>query len=225
MSDRKRNILEAVLRIDFFGKANPQLAAEVPYTGELFLANSSNIERLNQAGIVLASSSSVGLSGTRSKMARAEEIEADIRLVAKTARFIEKKDPNFHNTFELPPGSLTYEEIIRHADSYIADAPANKANFDKYALTTAFFTELAARVAGFRVALQEQADGKRESVGATAEQEAAIKVTLETRKELDRVMKNHFRNDPQKLAEWQTASHIRQPDEAGKGETPPPVNG
>lgn len=222
MSDRKRNILEAALRIEFFGDANAQLATEVPYTVELFTNNRNNIARLNQAGITSVSAGGAGLSGTRSKAARAEEIEFDIRLTAKTARIIEKKAPDFQNTFELPSGSLTYDEIIQYADSFLADSVDNKEAFGKYALTDAFFADLTAKVAGFRMALQEQSDGKRESVGATAEQEDALKATLETRKELDRTIKNHYRNNPQKLAEWQTASHIKRKDDPNEP-TPPTV--
>ena len=219
MSDRKRNILEAAVRMDFFGEADAQLKTNVPYTVELFTENKDNIARLNQAGITSASAIGAGVSGTRSKAARAEEIEADIRLTAKTARIAEEKDDAFQNTFVLPRGSLTYEQIVQYADSFIADAPASKTVFDKYALKTQFFTDLAAKVAGFRTALQEQSDGKRESVGATADTEDALKATLATRKELDRTIKNHYRNNPQKLAEWLTASHIERKKDADE---PPP---
>lgn len=224
MSDRKRNILETCVRIGYFGEANPELKTEVPYTVELFLANQSNIERLNQAGITLVSAKGAGLSGTRSKEARIFDIIADVRMTAKTARIIEEKDSTFQNTFVIDSGRITYEEAINYAESFIRDAPANQARFDKYALRESFFTALQAKVAGFREAAQEQGDGKRESVGANAEQESAIKAALATRKELDRAMKNYFRNNAEKLAEWQTASHIRQPDEADKGETPPTEN-
>jgi len=222
MSDRKRNILDAAVRIDFYGEANPQLASEVPYTAVLFLANKNNILRLNQAGIVSASAIGAGVSGTRSKVARAEEIEADIRLVAQTARLIDARFPDFQNSFILPRGSLTYDQIIQYADSFAVNAPANEAKFDEYSLKKEFFTALTAKVVGFRLASQEQADGKRESVGATAEVEDALRTTLDTRKELDRVIKNHYRNNPQKLAEWLTASHIKrkQPNE-DEGENPP----
>lgn len=220
MSDRKRNILETCVRIGYFGEANPELKTEVPYTVELFLANQSNIERLNQAGITLVSAKGAGLSGTRSKEARIFDIIGDVRLIAKTGRIIEEKDSTFRNTFIIESGRITYEQAIDYAESFIRDAPANQSYFDKYALKKAFFDALQAKVAGFREAAHDQGDGKRESVGATAEREAAVKAALATRKELDRAIKNHFRNNPEKLAEWQTASHIRQPDEADKDETP-----
>lgn len=210
MSDRKRNVLDALVRIDYFGEATPQLATDVPYTVELFLANKTIIERLNQAGITLASSIGAGLSGTASKVARAAEIEADLRLVARTAVFIPNKFPDFQNTFILPRGYLTYDQIIHYSEAFIADATPNEAEFNHYALPKTFFTALATKLAGFRDVAHDQADGKRTSVGANAEGEDALRDGLANRKELDRVIKNHYRNDPQKLAEWLTASHIKQ---------------
>lgn len=224
MSDRKRNILDAATRVDFYDEANPQLKTEVPYTVELFAANRDNIARLNQAGITSASAEGAGESGTRSKAARFNEIVIDLRLVAKTARLIEQKDGSFQNTFTLPGGGLTYDEALERADSFIADAPAHDAKFSKYALTTTFFSDLAEDVSGFRASWQQQADGKRTGVGATADTEDAVADTLDNLRELDRVMKNHYRNDPQKLAEWLTASHIerkRKKDKTPADENPP----
>lgn len=224
MSDRKRNILDAAQRIDYFSESNPQLATEVPYTVELSMNNKNNIARLNQAGITSASADGAGTSGTRSKVAQYNEIINDLRLVAKTARRIEKKVQGFQNTFTLPRGGLTYDEGLARADSFIADAPANKDNFSKYALTPQFFTDLAADVEAFRDSWQQQADAKRTGVGATADTETILEDTLDNHKELDRVLKNHYRNNPQKLAEWLTASHIerkKKKDNNTTGENPP----
>lgn len=225
MSDRKRNILEAAERIGYYGEANPQLATELPATIEWFAANADNITRLHQAGITSASSGSARTSGTRSKVARAKEIEADLRLVAKTARTVEKKNKDFKNTFTLSRGSLSYQELIERADSFVADAPANKIYFDKYALTPQFFAELGTDVQEFREAAHGQADASRTSVGANADTEAILEDTLDNREELDRALRNHYRNNPAKLAEWLTASHIerkkKKNDEPPTEENPP----
>jgi len=220
MSSRKRNVLAAVERIGYFGEANPVLAVELPATVELFAANQINIDRLHQAGIASTSASGAGLSETRSKVARAREIIADLRLIVKTAKIIEKKNNDFKNSFTMPRGGLTYQQIVERANSFIADAPANQAGFDKYALTAQFFNELKINVDGLRETSQEQADAKRTSVGATADIEAILEDTLDTREELDRALKNHYRDNPQKLAEWLTASHIERKRKTN--EQPPP---
>lgn len=223
MSDRKRNILEAAENIDYFGAANSQLATEVPYTVELFAANQNNITRLNHAGITSASAEGAGASGTRSKVARFAEIVADLRLVVKTARRMEKKKiPGFQNTFLLPRGGLTYDEGIERADSFLTDASAYKQGFADYALTTTFFANLAAHVAGFREAAHQQSDAKRTGVGSTADVEMILEDTLDTFAELNRTLKNYYRDNPQKLAEWLTASHIRRKNSSDKPKEEPP---
>lgn len=225
MSDRKRNILEAAERIKFFGEANPQLATELASTVALFADNASNVARMHQAGIASASAGSERTSETRSKAARANAITADLRLVARTARIIEKKNQNFKNKFILPRAGLTYQELVDTADSFIAHAPANQADFDKYALNAQFFTDLAADADEFRQIAHGQADAHRTVVGANADTEAIIQDTLDTREELDRALRNHYRNDPQKLAEWLTASHIerkKRQTETAPAEPPTP---
>lgn len=218
MSDRKRNILDAAERIDYFGRANQSLATELPSTVELFVANAGNIERLHEAGIASAGAGDAKASGTRSKVARANEITADLRLVARTAKVIEKKNKNFRNTFTVPRSGLTYQEIIEKATAFISDAPAGQALFDKYALKAQFFAELQADVEEFRLIAQDQADAHRTGVGATADIETILADTLDTREELKTAIENHYRNDPAKLAEWLTASHI----ERKKRKTEPP---
>ena len=129
-------------------------------------------------------------------------------MIVNTAKLMEDKIAGFMNTFVMPNGGLTYDQITEHANSFINDAAAYKNDFTKYALTEEFFSTLAANVAGFADASHGQADAKRTGVGATADVEATLEDLLDNRRNLDRAIKNHCRDNPQKLAEWLTASHI-----------------
>lgn len=226
MSDKKREILYALERIDYYGEANPDLKTELPITSELFPANQANISRLNAAGITSVSAGGAGMSETRSKTAQAREIKADLRLVMATAKRLEEKVSNFRNTFTLPRGGLSYQQLIEYAESFIADAAAYQAEFARRGLTAQFFTDLAADVAEFKETAHSQADAKRTSVGSTAEIEAILEDALDVRAELHNALKNHYRNDPQKLAEWLTAAHIERRKAAANipPEQNPPVS-
>ena len=227
MSDRKRAIFEAVERMGFFGEANPQLAIELPVTVELFADNQINKENLIATGIMRESSASAGKSGTRGKVARAREIDGDVRRVARTAKMIEKKVPDFQNTFETPHGALSYLELTEKAEAFVKDAAPHREHFAKYGLTEAFFTNLQTNVAAFREITHGQADAKRTGVGATADTETILQSSLATRAELKIAIENHYKDNPPKLAEWQTASHIKRRGETAP-ETPaaaePPAN-
>lgn len=224
MSDRKRSILEAAERIGFFGEANPQLATELVSTVELFAANQNNVERLRQAGIESATAGGAKTSGTRSKVARAKEITDDLRLIARTAKIIEEKNRSFTNTFTLPRSGLSYQELTERAAAFIADAPANIHYFEKYALNHQFFTDLRTAVEEFRQIAQGQADAHRSGVGSNADTETILEDTLDTREELDRAVKNYYRDNPAKLAEWLTASHIERPKKKAVEQTLPDAN-
>lgn len=223
MNDRKREILNAADRIDFYGEANPQLATELAVTVELFAANKTNITRLHAAGITSDTSSAAGKSATRSKVARSRQVHSDLRRVARTAKLIEKKVAGFQNTFDMKGGILSYQELIDKANAFIANHVANKNDFAKYGLSDAFFTELGADVTELGEASEGQADAKRTGVGVTADSEAVLEDTLEVRGELKIAIENHYKNNSQKLAEWLTASHIKRRGESEAKPEPPPA--
>lgn len=220
MSDKKREILNSLERIDFYGEANPQLATELPGTVEMFADNKNNITRLHEAGVTSDTSSAAGKSGTRSKVARSRSIHSDLRRVARTAKVIEKKVENFENTFEMRGGTLSFQELIDKADGFIAKRVANQTHFTKYALTEAFFTRLQTDVNELRDDTHGQQDAKRTGVGATADTEDILEDSLDTRSELKIAIENHYADNPAKLAEWLTASHIERRRAAPKPDTP-----
>lgn len=71
----------------------------------------------------------------------------------------------------------------------------------------------------FRETAHGQADAHRTTVGTTADTEAILQDTLDTRQELDMALRNYYRDNPAKLAEWLTASHIERKKK--KDEQPP----
>lgn len=208
MSDRKREILNSLERMDYFGASETQLATELPVTVELFAANKTNIARLHAAGVTGDAASGARASETRSKTALARQIHSDLRRVARTAKIIERKNKDFQNVFEMPRGGLSYQELIDKADGYVAGAPNHQADFARYALNAFFFAELSEDVNDLRAATEQQANASRGGVGATADTEAVLEAALATRSELKTALENHFRADPVKLAEWLTASRI-----------------
>ena len=208
MSDRKREIFNALERIDYHGDDNPQLATELPVTVELFAANKTNIADLHAAGVKSDTMTATGKSQTQSKVARARQIKSDLRRVTRTAKIIGKKNVDFVNAFEMPSGNLSYQDLIHKEKAFAAERLKNKTVFDKYGLNDAFFADLAEDVAELGNASESQADAKRGGVGATADIETILENALDVRSELKVAIENHYRNDPAKLAEWLTASHI-----------------
>jgi len=222
MSDRAREILITAENMDFHGVDNPQLATELPITVELFAANKTNIERLHAAGVTRVESGGERKSRTRSKVARSREITADCRRVSGTALILEKKIPGFVNSFDVPRGYISYTDLIDLATAVINAARQYAADFALYGLNAEFFTNLTNNVSALREATQGQSDARRTGVGATADIEDILEDTLDVRAQLKIALENHYRNNPAKLAEWLTASHIKRRGESRAEE--PPVN-
>ena len=211
MSDRKREILNSLERIDYYGDDNPQLTTELPVTVELFAANKTHIAALHAAGVTSDTMRATGKSQTQSKIARARQIKSDLRRVARTAKIIEKKNDAFVNAFEMSSGNLSYQDLIDKAQAFATERAKYDTDFDKYGLNDAFFTALSQDIAELGEASEGQADAKRGGVGTTADIETILENALDVRAELKVAIENHYRNDPARLAEWLTASHILRP--------------
>lgn len=222
MSDRSREILESALRIDVFKQNNPAIAGIDAYITGLFAENKANADRLEQAGVKRITAQSAGLSGTMSKKAQAREIESDIRRVARTARTIKRKNPNFDNKFIIPSGGLTYEEIVQFGESILANAPAAEAEFDKLRLKKPFFDNMRLELDQFRGTTDGQQGAKLESIGETANIGEILDDTLATRDELNTAMENELAGDAEKLAEWRSAKRIERRRSRKTEEEPKP---
>lgn len=224
MSDRIRRALGALERIDYFGMANPDLAAALPLTVELFAAVKTAITQLNAAGISRESSTSLGKNETLNKTALFNEIYAALRVFAQTAEIMERRIPNFANTFTLPRETMNTAQLLDKAKAVYADSEVYKTDFTAYGLKPGVRTDLQEDIDALEATSQSQADAKRTSVGANAAANAALEEAMNARETLNRMMRNHYRDNPQKLAEWLTAWRIeRAPQRTEEEPEPPPT--
>lgn len=223
MSDRTRNIFEMAKRVKYLGTQNPQLATEKPVTVALFEAFGTGITRLEQAGMDKVSSSGAGKSETRNKAARSREMRADLRRIKRTALILEKRMPEFQNSFILPEGDMSYEQMLVTTEAFLRDKVPYESGFDDYGLDKNFFDNLRENADGFDENAEKQANAKNKGVGTTAETGEITKDIIEARKELKTVLENHFRRDADKLAEWLSASHIERREYSKENEPENPT--
>ena len=224
MSDRSREILETTLRIDVFKTNNPEIAGIDEYIAELFSQNKANADRLEQAGVKRITAQSAGKSGTQSKRAEARELESDVRRIARTARTIKRRNPNFENKFIVPSGSLNYEEIAQFSESFLANAPDAEEDFDKLRLRKPFFDNMRLNLDQFRGSTEGQQGAKLQSVGETANIGDILDDALSTRDELNTALENELAGDPEKLAEWRSAKRIERRRAKNSGDGTPPTS-
>lgn len=208
MSDRARNIFNTGSKMLFFGKANPDLATRLPLSAIEFSTLESLVGQLEATGVSRFSARSAGKSETRTKAAIYDSLEARARAIAGTALILKKKIPNFDNRFTLERNRLSYTDLIQRTKAMYADSETHEKAFTDYGLEETFREDLKKDYTALETGTQRQADAKTESVGGTALIDTICDQILDARDTLNRMMKNVYKNNPQKLAEWKSAAHI-----------------
>jgi hypothetical protein len=105
------------------------------------------------------------------------------------------------------------------ARAFAADAVPLTAQFTRYGLPADFLDRLGEAIEALEQAIDTQQRSKRSQVSATAALDDVIECGVNKVRQLDAVVRNTFRDDPAKLAEWENARHTRR---APTTATPPP---
>ena len=135
---------------------------------------------------------------------------------SKNARAIALSDPGFSEKFKVPD-SDNETELIASGREFVEQAIANEAAFTALGKLKADATSLTADLDAFEIANAAQAEGKQETVGATAGIAQVVEEGMNAKIILDAIMFNVCNGvNPVKLAQWRTARHVKRANQ------PPP---
>jgi hypothetical protein len=100
------------------------------------------------------------------------------------------------------------QSLINNGRAFITEATPFKTQMIQLGLAADFLDTLKTHTDGFETAAKTKATGKQSQAGATAgmsdtAHNAAIALHI-----VDTIVRNTYKNDPQKLAEWTVASHV-----------------
>jgi len=137
---------------------------------------------------------------------------------AMNARAIALKTPGFNEKFKVPDGD-NENELIATGREFVEEAIANEAAFTALGKSKNDATALTVDLDAFEIANAAQAEGKQDTVGATAGIAQQIEEGMDAEQILDAIMNNVYKGiNPVKLAQWRTARHVRR---ANQTPTPP----
>lgn len=208
MDNLERRQTEMLIKTNNFGKEN---AADFPAEsvgGKAFKTVSEAVEKLNELGTVRSSAADTKLSETaRRRMAR-EELYQDLTAISSTARALALDKVEYTDKFRMPRTNLNDRTMLETARAFASDAASLKADFQSYGLPEDFLEDLNADIADFEKAVENQDAAHRERTGANASIEDIIENAMIARRKLQAVVPNIYRNNPAKLADWASASHI-----------------
>ncbi len=162
-----------------------------------------------------------GREGTRTALRRMVKIGWD------TYKTISRTNPSLKGIFESPSKIKNDESLCAGARAYANAAAPFAGLFTEFGLPPTFFVDMRAHADS----LESFAALQNAGVGAGVDTNAAIEETLREMDEvvasLDTVVRNKFRDDPAKLAAWESASRLERtprskPKEEDDDDEPPP---
>lgn len=127
---------------------------------------------------------------------------------AKNARAIAIEKPGFDENFKVPD-SDNDNLLVSTGRKFVESANKSAADFTKLGKMPADAAALTAVLDEFEAADAAQAEGKQDTVGATAGIADKIDEGMNAEKYLDAIMSNVYRDNPVKRAQWKTARHVK----------------
>lgn len=158
---------------------------------------------------------------TEEKDAAINSLLAEMRLINRTARSMDKQFPGIADQFKMPRGSD--QNVLNYARLYIEVATPMAAEFTGRGLPASFLVDLQARIDAVEAAESHQSQALANKTSATANLAAALRQENDITSQLKAIVRNTFRNDPGTLAAWESASRIEKAPKKAKKSAPTPT--
>ena len=207
MKDTERRRYEMMVRVRDFGAAHAASFPSATISGELFAQLEAIVTELESHAAAQSSGASAAREGTSVRAAARAALREDMEAISRTARAMAIDSPGLEDRFRVPPGNSNDQALINAARAFLTDAAPLSNAFTHHELPATFLADLEADINRFEAAVNNQSRGTETRVTATAAIDAAIERGIETVRRLDAIVQNKFRDDPARLAAWQSASH------------------
>ena len=144
-----------------------------------------------------------------------------LRQLVRIAIAAKKEHPELKELFRLPAYGATNHDFLVGAQDMLVKAIAQKPLLDTLGLGETFIDDLTKGVAAYQAATEGGHAARRSRVGASAEVISAVEEAVKVVGVLDGLNRPRFKDDPELLAAWISASEI--PASFKKATTAAPV--
>ena len=227
MTDNLRRRYQMLLRVLSFGVQYATFFVVNSLGHQLFEELRLIVEEVERLAAAQESNSRGAREGTTNKSETRTDLTEEMEAVSDTARAMSLDTPGLEDKFRMPRGRPTDVELLSVARAFAADALPLKDEFIRYGLPADFLARLNAAIAAFEQAIDKQQTSRRSQVASTAGLPEAVERGVNKVRQLNAVVRNTFRDDPVKLAEWESASHTQRapqtPDSATPQQPTPPT--
>lgn len=207
MAFTQKNIRDAYRRIL---TAMPTEFADVPATSigaEAAAGLAAAFAIIEQKGGEQESSGDTGQAGTAVRVVARRNLYDFLLTLAQTAQTISLRKTGFNLNYPSP-WSKNDTEMLNDARAVAPKAIADEADFMRYELTKEFVESGADRIEAFETSFEPTDEATAARAEATGSKRQAYKDADLFYDELDRYMRNRYRNQPAKLHAWKVVSRI-----------------
>lgn len=220
MKDTSQRALSMGRRVKEFTAANSASFTNGSRASLLITNVNAAVQELEQQGSRQDAASASGREATERKKGALASMLDKMRPVSGTARGMEKLARGIGDRFRMPRGSE--QAAINRAHAFVDEAGTITTEFTDRGLPASFLTELGASITEVENAREAQNQARREESAATAAISLAEQQLMDAVRELSPIVRNIFRNDPAKLASWESASRVERAPRRKKTTTTPP---
>lgn len=218
MDDITREFFNTFVSVRAFGQANAADFPTISAGGRNFQVFVDKIPIVEASGALRESN--IDKQATASKVNAYAILRQYLRKINKTARSAGVDHPEIAVLFRMPHDN-NYQKVIAAAMAFHTNGTTHRVVLIEFGMPADFLAVLQTRIDALQAATVEQDNTKTAKVGATANIEAEMEAMHDALRRLRGIVPNVYEDNPAKLAEWATASHVRSAPQS-KPEPPAP---
>lgn len=208
MKNQEIRTLDTLKRTDAFHTANAAGFAAGSVGDKQFAVITDAVMQAGKLGAAQLSAGAETHGSVLSKATLRLLIQDDLVHINRAAHSLALLGtPGVDGEFRMPRGNSD-QKLLNAARAFIKDATPLKAQFITLSLPADFLDTLQAHTDAFETCIKSKAAGKQTRAGATSGIADTVHNAVIALHVVDTIVRNTYKSNPQKLAEWTVASHV-----------------
>jgi hypothetical protein len=221
MNQQVTSLTATLKTVDAFGVANAADFPPASMGGQQFAIIHTAVPQFATFGGTQVSGKDAAHSSVISKVACRHHLHDDLLGITTAAHSLVLLGTAGLDGKFLMPHSRGDQALLNSARAFQTDAPAFSAQFISLGLASTFLTQLGTDITAFETAITGKGTGVGTQAGATGGLESNAHQASVALHVLNTVVRNTYKNNPTKLAQWATASHLEKHTPVPATPTPP----
>lgn len=214
MNNQNKRVFELAVRMSSFATLHGGDFPPDSVAAQKFKTLNELIAKSDLFGTRQAQEKGSAKALTEAKKFMRDDIRRQMRAYRETALSIESERPGVSQNFKLPT-SASDASLIEAARAFVGAATPLKALFLSREMPENFLEALTEAIQKLERAVNSHHIHRGNRSAARTLLDDTCSQVLSLRRELDPIVRNKHRNDPEKLTLWELASHLERPPKKG----------